>query len=411
MRVAASGGVVLTCMRAPPVASAASPYQHALERGFPKLRFESVLEREFQRFHSRVNLARVRWSAWLAFVLYGVFVAIDILTLPADVHRWTAPIRAFAIMPAFLSVIAASYREHWQPRMQGPITFAASVAGLGTVGLIAIGLRAGHPLPYEGILLVAMFIYLLASLGWWRALTVNIATLLALIAAELAWQADPQARLYQIVFMLAANVVGATGAYFLEHSTRSVFLVQRLLNERASHDGLTGLANRVALDEHLPRVWRQALRERAPVAIAMVDVDHFKRYNDRYGHAQGDAALQAVAAAVGAQARRPLDLAARYGGEEFMLVWYRPAQGELAALGEQVRAAIEALRIAHVDGEGGVLTASVGIACVVPSAMSSPQTLMQAADAALYVAKQGGRNGVQVDAAIPAPASPTPRPL
>ncbi|MGY3266737.1 diguanylate cyclase domain-containing protein [Lysobacter sp. HA35] len=382
-----------------PAPAAASPYQRALDRGFPKLRFEPLLEREFQRFHSRVNLARVRWSAWLAFALYGVFIAIDVLTLPADVHRWTAPIRLFAIMPAFLWVIAATHRDAWQPRMQGPITIAAVQAGLGTVVLIAIGLRARHPLPYEGILLVAMFIYLLASLGWWRALIVNIATLAALVGAELAWQSDPQARLYQIVFMLAANIVGATGAYFLEHSTRSVFLVQRLLNERASHDGLTGLANRVALDEHLSRVWRQAVRERASVAIAMVDVDYFKRYNDRYGHAEGDVALQAVAGVVGAQARRPLDLAARYGGEEFMVVWYRPADGELDALGERLRAEVEALRIPHIDTDSGVLTASVGIACVVATPSGTPQRLMEAADAALYAAKQAGRNGVHIDGA------------
>ncbi|GAB1596741.1 GGDEF domain-containing protein [Lysobacter claricitrinus] len=389
-----------------PAATAASPYQHALDRGFPKLRFEPLLEREFQRFHSRVNLPRVRWSAWLAFALYGAFVVLDVLTLPRDVSRWTAPIRLFAIMPPFLWVIVATYRDAWQPRMQGPITVAAAMAGLGTVVLIAIGLQRGHPLPYEGILLVAMFIYLLASLGWWRALAVNVATLVALIGAELAWQSDPQARLYQVVFMLAANVVGATGAYFLEHSTRSVFLVQRLLNERASHDGLTGLANRVALDEHVSRAWRQAVRERASIAIAMVDVDHFKRYNDRYGHAEGDVALQAVAGVVGAQARRPLDLAARYGGEEFMLVWYRPADGELDALGERLRAEIEALRIPHADTDGGVLTASVGIACVVATPAGSPQRLMEAADAALYAAKQAGRNGVHVDAAPVAAMAP-----
>ncbi|WP_162823826.1 diguanylate cyclase [Lysobacter sp. TY2-98] len=388
----------------PALASAASPYQRTLERGFPGLRFEPVLEREFQRFHSRVNLGRVRWSAWLAFALYGVFVAIDILTLPPDVHRWTAPIRVLLIMPGFLGVILATRHEAWQPRMQGPITAAAAIAGLGTVALIAIGLRHRHPLPYEGILLVAMFIYLLASLGWWRALAVNLATLAALIGTELAWQSDPQARLYQIVFMLAANVVGATGAYFLEHSTRSVFLVQRLLNERALHDGLTGLANRAALGEHLDRAWRQALRERATVAIAMVDVDHFKRFNDRYGHAEGDAALQAVAAVVGAQARRPLDLAARYGGEEFMLVWYRPVDAELDALGQQLRAAIEQLGIAHLDSECGVLTASIGIASTVATASGTPHRLMEAADAALYAAKQAGRNGVRVSGGVAAVA-------
>ena len=126
-------------MTSPPVAfTTASPYQRALDRGFPKLRFEPLLEREFQRFHSRINLARVRWSAWLAFVLYGVFVVIDILTLPADVHRWTAPIRVVAIMPSFVWVIAATYRDAWQARMRGPITLAATAAGLGTVLLLSL---------------------------------------------------------------------------------------------------------------------------------------------------------------------------------------------------------------------------------------------------------------------------------
>lgn len=379
----------------------ASAYQRALDRGFPRLRFEPELEAAFAHAYSRVNLARVRWGAWLAFALYGLFVPMDMLTLPAEVHRWTAPIRAFAIMPAFLWVVAASYREAWKPRMQGPITLAALVAGLGTVAVIAVGLRAGHPLPYEGILVVSLFIYLLASLGWWRALVVNLLMLVAFIAVELAWQSDPQARLYQITFMLAANVVGASGAYFLEHGARSVFLVQRLLDDRARHDGLTGLSNRGALDEHLGRIWRQATREHACIAIAMVDVDHFKRYNDRYGHAEGDAALQAVARVVGAQARRPLDLAARYGGEEFMLVWYQPDAADLASLGESVRAAVSALERPHADGKDGRLTVSVGVAAAVAEATASPQSLMEAADAALYVAKQGGRDRVHVAGTAP----------
>ncbi|GGZ66149.1 GGDEF domain-containing protein [Lysobacter xinjiangensis] len=388
--------------RLPP--TSASVYQRTLERGFPVLRFEPVLEVEYQRFHSRAQLQRVRWAGWLGFVIFAAFIGLDVATLPADVHRWTVPIRVLLIMPALLLAVVASHSRGWRTRMRLPIFIAALSTGLGTAAVIAVGLQRGHPLPYEGILLVAMAIYLLASPGWWGALAINLLTLAAVLGAELAWQADAQAGLYQVVFLLAANVVGASGGYFLEHGARSVFLVQRMLDERARHDGLTGLPNRGALDEHLARIWRQAVRERAVVALAMVDVDHFKRYNDRYGHAEGDAALQAVGAAVATQARRPLDLAARYGGEEFMLVWYRAAGVDPAELGEGVREAVEALALPHADSPRGHLTVSVGVAAAHAGPQGAVQALMEAADAALYAAKQQGRDRVAVQAAPSAAA-------
>lgn len=375
----------------------ASVYQRALEDGFPRLRFPPALEAEFEAFVGRASLRRVRWAAGLAFVLYGTFVLIDLLTLPPALHRWTAPIRLLGIMPGFLWVALLTRRAGWETRLQRPIALSSLVAGLGTVAVIAIALRQAYPLPYEGLLLVPLYVALLASLTWWRALAVNLITFAAFVAAELVWQSDPQARMYRCVFMLAANLVAAIGGYFLEHAARSAFLAQRLLDERARIDALTGLCNRRALDDHLQRLWRQALRERAELALAMVDVDHFKAFNDRYGHAEGDAALQAVARAVGAQARRPLDMAARYGGEEFMLAWYRPAPGaDLVALGDGVRAGVVALDVPHADGEGGRLTVSVGVASMRPTAAGTVQSLMEAADAALYAAKQAGRNRVRV---------------
>jgi diguanylate cyclase (GGDEF)-like protein len=134
----------------------------------------------------------------------------------------------------------------------------------------------------------------------------------------------------------------------------------------------------------------------------MVDVDHFKRYNDRYGHAEGDAALQAVAVAVGGHARRPLDLCARYGGEEFLLLWYRPMGTSATALGDAVRASVHALELPHADGEGGRLTVSVGVATAIASATLTPQRLIAEADAALYAAKQAGRDRVAIQDAAAA---------
>jgi diguanylate cyclase (GGDEF)-like protein len=213
---------------------------------------------------------------------------------------------------------------------------------------------------------------------------------------ELLYQKDPQALVYEIIFMCAANAVGAYGGYFLEHSARTMFLINNLLNELAEIDGLTGLSNRRTLNVHLDRIWRQAVRDKQAVAIAMIDVDHFKKYNDRYGHAQGDAALRAVADVIAHHARRPLDITARYGGEEFAVVWFHPSALELPRMANVITKSVANLGMPHADSEFGTVTISVGVALMTPVAGQSSTELLKAADAALYDAKHQGRNRVVV---------------
>jgi diguanylate cyclase (GGDEF)-like protein len=373
-----------------------SPYRRAIEQGYRRLRFAPALETEFQAFYTNAHLVRMRWAGYLGIVLFGLFVLIDIATLPAHVSVWTASIRMGLIMPAFAIALLTSYRTEWHRHLQFVVCVSALITGLGTVAVIGAALREGYQIPYEGILLVALFIYLIACLQWWRALLANLVTLFAFVVMEALFQTDPQERLYQIIFMFAANAVGAYGGYFLEHSTRTTFLVHALLNELAERDGLTGLYNRRTLNTHLDKAWRQAIRDERELAIAMIDVDHFKRYNDRYGHGEGDAALKAVADVIGRQARRPLDLAARYGGEEFAVVWYHPAATEVIGMGEQLRDAVVALGRVHEDSELGLLSVSVGIALMKPTPGQSSAALLRAADTALYQAKEKGRNRVVV---------------
>jgi diguanylate cyclase (GGDEF)-like protein len=270
------------------------------------------------------------------------------------------------------------------------------IAGLGTTAVIGTAYSLGTQIPYEGILLVALFVYLIACLQWWRALVANMVTLAAFIAMEFLVQPDQQARMYQIVFMIAANAVGAYGGYFLEHSARTMFLINNLLNELAELDGLTGLSNRRTLNIHLDRIWRQAVRDKQAVAIAMIDIDHFKKYNDRYGHAQGDAALRAVADVIAHHARRPLDITARYGGEEFAVVWFHPSALELPRMAEVMTKSVAALGMTHADSEFGKVTISVGVGLMTPAPGQSSAELLRAADAALYEAKNLGRNRVVV---------------
>jgi len=169
------------------------------------------------------------------------------------------------------------------------------------------------------------------------------------------------------------------------------------MGEMATRDGLTGLKKRGAFDDYFPRMWQQALRDRCSLALLLIDVDHFKAYNARYGHQAGDQTLRRVAQVVQGFARRPLDMAARYGGEEFIIALFDLDPGNVRDIAEQLRKAIHALNIMHEDSATALyVTASVGVSIIGPRQGRSPEGAVQLADEALYSAKRSGRNCVSV---------------
>ncbi|MEG2963017.1 MAG: diguanylate cyclase, partial [Janthinobacterium sp.] len=159
-------------------------------------------------------------------------------------------------------------------------------------------------------------------------------------------------------------------------------------------DGLTGLANRRHFDDVLRAECARATRVGQPLAVIMLDVDYFKRYNDHYGHQPGDACLIRVAHALMASMRRAGDLTARYGGEEFSIVLPNTGADEARQIGEALRRAIADLGIAHAGADAGQVTISVGVAIQPVPGAADPDALKRLADAALYCAKDAGRNCV-----------------
>ena len=193
-----------------------------------------------------------------------------------------------------------------------------------------------------------------------------------------------------IVKPFNATVVMARVALHLQ-----VVRQRRMLERLANIDGLTELANRRRFDEIFAIEWQRARRNHAPLSLAILDIDAFKQYNDRYGHPAGDRALRSVARVAYGAMRRPSDLAARYGGEELVLLMPDTDAANAANVMEELRAAVVNLQIAHeASSVASMLSASIGGATLVPDGAELQFELFEAADAALYRAKQAGRNRV-----------------
>lgn len=179
----------------------------------------------------------------------------------------------------------------------------------------------------------------------------------------------------------------------LVEMSRELAQKNQALEVQSSHDGLTGIPNRRAFDEALDREWQRAVRTRSPLALILGDVDHFKDYNDSYGHLRGDECLKIVAGALQQTGRRKVDMVARYGGEEFaMLLPDTPPVSALLVAGRALEA-VRALRLPHTGSvTSGHVTISLGVCAGVPESAGQRDDLVQLADRALYEAKSKGRN-------------------
>ena len=220
----------------------------------------------------------------------------------------------------------------------------------------------------------------------WRADTYQHSVIAIFISAVLGWMGFRLVRLIQ--FREQAETE-------LRHTQDALENLNKQLEKLALEDGLTGLANRRQFDETLIKDYKQAMRSSSPLGLVMIDVDHFKSYNDIYGHPAGDDCLKTISRVIKESLKRPVDLAARYGGEEIVLLLPNTQLEGALTVAETIRQAIYALGIPHSGNETGVVTISAGVSAVVPGIKdNSVLELVQAADKALYSAKHGGRNSI-----------------
>ncbi len=369
-------------------------------------RFPEPVESDYIDFSLRVVRPGIRaWHTTSLCLALLLLIAGTVLYRAGYPHS-VLPLAAPQIEPVklWLIGIAVSARAvlcllSWRTDLVGGYSKAA--LPLATIGHACINVVFGseifgaHPGYLAAIAVYAFGAAVLTGLQFRQSLLVNGIGLGVLLVS--AWT-------HPLPGLAVASVVGHIGfamlmacvlAVALERSMRGLFLENRRVGEMAARDGLTGLKNRRAFDEHLHLAWQLALRDKRALAVMLIDVDFFKAFNDSMGHQAGDAALQDIAKVVAATARRPLDLSARYGGEELAIILFDVTREYVAATAERVQRMVEELEIAHPRSSvSPVVTVSTGVAFVRPTIDRSPQGAIMLADRGLYAAKRAGRNRV-----------------
>jgi diguanylate cyclase (GGDEF)-like protein len=364
-----------------------------LQRGFSWLRFDAEFEVAYRQdqFRERVRYLRVSIAILVGLLL--VLFQIDQGVMPEISGRLPLAARFGIMVPALVIGFALTFvsRAHvWYPRVMAVLAPAVLIA-IAWLGLWAWS--QGEPRLFARLIIGMIAVYFVLGVTLRIAFAANLAAIAAYAWLAVSVSMPAPDLVHYLCVLALSSAICAMGAYNLEHARRTAWLEGRLLEETALQDGLTGIHNRRRFDEHLQRVWHQCIREHKPLALLFADIDHFKAYNDRYGHQAGDEALKAVAGVLARHARRPMELVARYGGEEFAVVLYDTSREHAVRIGGEILEEVRALGIAHAASTAApVLTISLGIACVMPVARRSSAGLLQLADQALYAAKDGGRN-------------------
>jgi diguanylate cyclase (GGDEF)-like protein len=353
-------------------------------------------------------------AVWLWVFWHGGFPAMVILALltrTAAASRWLGALlpRTGLLLMAAGPLLAVSlayfaiHRADLLPVLIRGTSYQNLRDGEATKIVIATLLLAGFTCirvtRVRDLLSLWVAVALLASLG---------DTLLVLAGSarySLGWYGG------RVLSVISSSVVLCALIFEFTRAYERVLASNAALAERAMRDGLTGAFNRLYFEEQFARELRRTVRDRAPMSVLMIDVDHFKSYNDMRGHQMGDRCLIAVVRALEAVLRRPGDFVARYGGEEFVAVMPRTGAEGALALAEAMRRAVAALGMRRDSGVDGTVTVSIGGATIDPAVEDfSPAELIRHADAALYQAKNAGRDRVVISAACIAAKPPSPVP-
>ncbi|HWK74642.1 MAG TPA: GGDEF domain-containing protein [Povalibacter sp.] len=367
-------------------------------RILPPLSFDQPLESQFRRWYVEHVHARIRNAMWIPMLalLIAMFVGGPVKELRETIFgahndRIVDLLRFALIAPSCLAMLLVTYTRLYERWFSLTAQIVAPIHAMSFVAIDILMNTQGYS--FSALMpLVVLGPYLLFGMLQAQAVRTVIMIVVAYaVGGHLAGLTGGQ-RMFDLAVLIFASCLGAAIHYSLQKALRHNYLSTQLMSESLNRDALTGIHNRRMFDEHTARVWQQATRTGVPLALLMIDIDHFKAFNDRGGHQAGDACLIKVAGMLNRASRRPLDLAARYGGEEFVILLYDTQRERVEDICRQLHANLAALAIGHPAFDAEHVTFSIGAACVEPQLGRRVEGLIQLADEALYTAKERGRN-------------------
>ena len=365
------------------------------------LTFPDWLERQFEHDTRRRRAQRLRAAIPTIVIIYNLFLIPDWMLVGDKIA--IAIFLHFAVVTPWILLTGWLTKDDSSKFLREGLAASIPVAIVLQI-LVSFVLTSSSDADHYQyfVLLVVLFTNTVQRLPFRYAVVVSsiIIACHSLAIAVSGHMALPVA-LVAIGTLAVAAYLTLVSNYYLERDARRAYL--HALRDRLQHnevvevsrrDSLTDLANRRYLDSRLAELWQKDDDDVSPVAVIMLDIDHFKLFNDRYGHVSGDACLKRVAACVSAELRNVDDLGARFGGEEILVVLPQTDVLRATRIAERIRRSIEALAIPHEGlGPTRIVTASCGAAAA-PTSTISALELIAAADAALYAAKRNGRNQV-----------------
>lgn len=383
--------------------------EESLKEPWGPLRFPGRVERIFREHHRQQWLSQTRGSMLIGIVLFAAYALLDWLLFP-EIASTLWLLRVGVIVPLGLLLFGFTFLARNDTQIQWGYSIFLVLGGF-SISLLTTLLPPGNTHLYaSGIILVIAFSYMVATLRIWYATATSALISAGYLVTLTVLRDEAPAELISASADLAAiNLIGFYAALVIEVYTRHDFaritlseLDRRQLTDdnlelldQSQQDHLTGLANRRALERFFNDAWRRASLHSLPVSALMIDLDHFKHFNDEHGHQAGDECLRQVARAVRVLVREPTDLIARYGGEEFLVVLTGTEAIAASSVAERIRETVEALEVPRAEsGKPMRITTSVGVATHWPAAGGHPAQLVRAADQALYQAKRAGRNRV-----------------
>jgi diguanylate cyclase (GGDEF)-like protein len=377
-----------------PVACRSAPDAAELRNGTASCTFSREIEAEFVRARLRDNRTLIRVVCTLAVVLAAL--RITELAFGGVAH----PAQFFGVTVVLMASIALAVIVWSQvfERIYLPVaTIIVPVRNTLAAALIGATVTYGQP---EMLMLLPLMVlgpYFFLGLNYRAANVAVTLTVVSFFVSAMIFEMAMPTLLRSCLLLIAAAAGCAIAARQLEKWSRESFLKSHLLSTHAHYDALTGLKNRRVFDEHLSRVWQQAIDDRRSIAILLIDVDHFKAFNDSYGHQAGDRALKGIARTLRSLVSRPFDLLARYGGEEFVVILFDIDACGAEALANRMRGAVsERTPSDPTPKPAAAVTISIGVALIEPSPDRQPDGALQLADQALYEAKVRGRNRVEL---------------